>query len=152
MTCLQPETRNEHLPDKFSCENYYTVPLGELNILVVCVCVRERERERERESVYVWMCTCLPYALWSRKVHYLIQANTAGTTSEIFAYASFSILLLAFLLLWNQKETNVYLTTMATKIHISVTNWMSSSVSRENFRVRDILNFLFPPSSFFSSF
>jgi hypothetical protein len=45
MTCLQPEIRSEQLPDKFSCENYYTVPLCELNIaalslsLSLCVCV-----------------------------------------------------------------------------------------------------------------
>ena len=43
MTCPKHEKRKEKHPNKFSWENYYTVPLGELNIVAeracVCVCV-----------------------------------------------------------------------------------------------------------------
>ena len=81
---------------------------------------------------------------WCRQIQLVLRLKSL--------HMQVSLLLRAFLLLQNQKETNVYLTTIAPKIRIALMNWMSCSVSRENFRVRDILNFLFPTSSFLPSF
>ena len=133
MTCLKPEKWKGKYPNKFNWENYYTVPLGELNIVAVCVCV----------CVCYCARVCLtPYEVrksitWYGQIPLVLHLKSL--------HMQVSRLLRAFLLLQNQKETNVYLTTIAPKIRIAVMNWMSSSVGRENFRVRDIFNFLSLP-------